>query len=88
MAPLKPLILIIHQEQQCQVKHQTGFIGPVRRLRTCYTSKEEALTAVASESDHLCCVVGSGSLSFEGQPEIMADQPLVLQGFRAEINCP
>ncbi|SPU27299.1 Phage protein D [Candidatus Bartonella washoeensis] len=76
------------QGQQWQVKHQTGFTGPVRRLRCCYTCKEEALAAAASESDRLCRAVGSGSLSLEGRPEIMADQPLLLQGFRSEIDGP
>ncbi len=74
--------------QQCQVKHQTGFSGPVRRFRCCYPCKEEALAAAASESDRLCRAVGSGSLSLAGRPEIMADQPLLLQGFRAEIDGP
>ncbi len=74
--------------QQCQVKHQTGFSGPVRRLRTCYTCEEEARAAAASESDRLCRTVGSGSLTLEGRPEIMADQPLILQGFRGQINGP
>ncbi|WP_273721228.1 phage late control D family protein [Bartonella sp. ML71XJBT] len=74
--------------QQCQVKHQTGFSGPVRRLRGCYTCKEEAQAAAASESDRLCRAVGSGSLTLAGRPEIMADQLLVLQGFRGEINGP
>ncbi|WP_455466976.1 phage late control D family protein [Bartonella sp. B39] len=72
--------------QQYQVKHQTGVSGPVRRLRTCYTCKEEALAVAASESDRLCRAVGSGSLTLEGYPEIMANQPLLLQGFRGEIN--
>ncbi|WP_375621396.1 phage late control D family protein [Bartonella sp. AA97HXZ] len=74
--------------QQCQVKHQTGFSGPVRRLRTCYTCEEEARAASASESDRLCRAVGSGSLTLEGRPEIMADQPLILQGFCGQINGP
>ncbi|WP_212113089.1 phage late control D family protein [Bartonella queenslandensis] len=72
--------------QQCQVKHQTGFSGPVRRLRSCYPCQEEAQTAAASESDRLCRAVGSGSLTLAGRPEIMADQPLILQGFRGQIN--
>ncbi|WP_019222505.1 phage late control D family protein [Bartonella rattaustraliani] len=76
------------QGQQCQVKHQTGFTGPVRRLRTCYPCKREAQAAAASESERLCRAVGSGSLTLEGRPEIMADQPLLLQGFREEINGP
>ncbi|MBB5074127.1 phage protein D [Bartonella callosciuri] len=76
------------QGQQCQVTQQIGFCGPVRRLRTCYTSKEEAQAAAASESDRLCRAVSSGSLTLEGRPEIMADQPLLLQGFRGEINGP
>ncbi len=74
--------------QQCQVKHQTGFTGPIRRLRSCYPSQEEAQAAAASESDRLCRAVGSGSLTLAGYPEIMAGQPLLLQGFRGEINGP
>ncbi|WP_332060941.1 phage late control D family protein [Bartonella sp. CB74] len=72
--------------QQVQVKHQTSFTGPTRRLRSCYTCKEEALAAAASEGDRLCRAVGSGSLTLEGCPEIMADQSLLLRGFRGEIN--
>ncbi len=30
--------------------------------------------------------MGSRSVSLEGRPEIMAGQPLLLQGFRGEIN--
>ncbi len=60
----------------------------MRRLRTCYTCEEEARAAAASESDRLCHAVGSGSLTLAGRPEIMADQPLLLQGFRGEINGP
>ncbi len=63
-----------------------SFSGPVRRLRSCYPCKEEAQAAAASESDRLCRAVGSGSLTLAGRPEIMADQPLLLQGFRKEIN--
>ncbi len=58
----------------------------MHRLRTCYTCEEEAQAAAASESDRLCRAVGSGSLILAGRPEIMADQPLLLQGFRGEIN--
>ncbi len=60
----------------------------MRRLRTCYTCEEEARAAAASESDRLCRALGSGSLTLEGRPEIMADQPLILQGFRGQINGP
>ncbi|PIT67842.1 late control protein, partial [Bartonella tribocorum] len=56
------------------------------RLRSCYLCKEEAQAAAASESDRLCRAVGSGSLTLAGHPEVMADQPLILQGFRKEIN--
>ncbi|WP_142417292.1 phage late control D family protein, partial [Bartonella massiliensis] len=74
--------------QQHSVKHHTGYHGPVRRLRTCYPCEAEALAACASESDRLCRAMGSGSVSLEGRPEIMAGQPLLLQGFRGEINGP
>ncbi|WP_375618495.1 phage late control D family protein [Bartonella sp. AC134YNZD] len=74
------------QGKQFSIKHQTGFSGAVRRLRNCYTCEGEAQAAAASESDRLCRAVGSGSLSLEGRPEIMADQTLRLQGFRDEIN--
>ncbi len=74
------------QGKQLSVKYRTNLQGPTRRLRCCYTSREEALAAAASESDRLCRSMGSGSLVFEGRPEIMADQPLILQGFREQIN--
>ncbi len=75
------------QGKQLSVKYCTNLQGPTRRLRGCYPCKEEALAAAASESDRLCRSMGSGSLSLEGRPEIMADQPLLLQGFR-KINGP
>ncbi|WP_254474891.1 phage late control D family protein [Bartonella sp. B1098] len=74
--------------QQHVVTHRTGYTGPIRRLRTCYPCKQQAQAAAASESDRLCRAMGSGSLSLEGRPEIMAGQPLLLQGFRGEINGP
>ncbi|WP_371923265.1 phage tail sheath subtilisin-like domain-containing protein [Bartonella sp. B1099] len=74
--------------QQHVVTHRTGYTGPIRRLRMCYPCKQQALAAAASESDRLCRAMGSGSLSLEGRPEIMAGQPLLLQGFRDEINGP
>ncbi|WP_246787415.1 phage late control D family protein [Bartonella vinsonii] len=76
------------QGKQLSVKYCTNLQGPTRRLRGCYPCKEEALAAAASESDRLCRSMGSGSLSLEGRPEIMADQPLILQGFRKQINGP
>lgn len=72
--------------QQHPVKHHTGYRGIIRRLRICYPCEQEALAVAASESDRLCRAMGSGSLSLEGRPEIMAGQPLFLQGFRSEIN--
>ncbi|UTO29140.1 phage late control D family protein [Bartonella harrusi] len=74
------------QGKQLSVKYQTNLQGPTRRLRGCYPCREEALAAAASESDRLCRGMGSGSLALEGRPEIMADQPLILQGFREQIN--
>uniref|UniRef100_UPI00047C977B phage late control D family protein n=1 Tax=Bartonella vinsonii TaxID=33047 RepID=UPI00047C977B len=76
------------QGKQLSVKYRTNLQGPTRRLRGCYTCREEALAAAASESDRLCRSMGSGSLVLEGRPEIMADQPLILQGFREQINGP
>ncbi len=76
------------QGQQHLVKYHTGFSSPVRCLHNCYSCKEEAQAACASESDRLCRAMGNGSLSLEGRPEIMAGQLLLLQGFRGEINGP
>ncbi|MET3589104.1 phage protein D [Bartonella silvatica] len=72
--------------RQLSVQHQTGFCGPVRRLRHCYPCQEEARAVAASESDRLFRAMGSGSLILQGSPEVMADQPLLLQGFRGQIN--
>ena len=68
------------------VTHKTGLDGPVRRLRTVFTSQAEAEAATASEGDRLCRATGTGSLSLFGTPEIMADATLNLTGFRPEGN--
>lgn len=68
------------------VTHETGLDGAVRRLRTVFASKAEAEAAAASEGDRLGRATGTGSLSLFGMPEIMADAPLILEGFRAEAN--
>nr|WP_246067857.1 hypothetical protein [Bartonella saheliensis] len=57
-------------------------------MRSCYLCEAEAQAAAASESDRLCRAVGSGSLTLAGRPEIMANHPLLLQGFRMQINGP
>lgn len=66
--------------------HETGLDGPMRRLRKVFTSQAEAEAATASEGDRLCRATGTGSLSLFGTPEIMADSPLILTGFRPEMN--
>lgn len=66
--------------------HKTGLTGPVRQLHNCYPTKEEAEAAAASEGDRLCRSTGTGSITLPGMPEMMADQPLELVGFRPEID--
>lgn len=68
------------------VSHSTGLKGPVRRLRTVYANKAEAEAAAGSEGDKLGRATGSGNLMMFGRPELMADTPLNLTGFRAEAN--
>lgn len=72
--------------QRSTCSHETGLAGPVRRLRNCYPTKEEAEAAAASEGDRLCRSTGTGSITLPGMPEMMADQPLELVGFRPEID--
>jgi phage protein D len=68
------------------VSVETGIDGAARRLRNVYSSKEEAEAAAASESDRLGRATGSGHLELPGMPEMMADTPLNLSGFRPEEN--
>ncbi len=86
MAPLKLLILIAQKGSNATLSIRQGLAVPcgVYGLVTLVRRKHELL----SESDRLCRAVGSGSLTLEGRPEIMADQPLLLQGFRGQINGP
>ncbi|KAA6405680.1 phage late control D family protein [Candidatus Tokpelaia sp.] len=72
--------------KKCTCSHKTGLAGPARRLRICYSTKEEAEAACASEGDRLCRSTGNGSITLAGNPAIMADQPLELTGFRLELN--
>lgn len=67
-------------------EHSTGLQGPLKRLRTVHSNRDEAKRAAAAEGDRLGRATGSGSLSLAGRPEIMADQPLVTTGFRSEVN--
>lgn len=64
----------------------TGLEGPVRRLRNVLASKGEAKSAAKAEGERLNRATGSGSLTLAGRPEIAADTPLILIGFRAEVN--
>lgn len=64
----------------------TGLEGPVKRLRTIFASQGEAKSAAEAEGDRLGRATASGSIKLAGMPEILADTPLLLTGFRAEAN--
>lgn len=72
-----------------EVEYETysaGSTGPRKRLRNIHASPVEAKAAAKSESERLGRATGSGSLTLMGRPEVMADAPLVTQGFRKEAN--
>ncbi len=64
----------------------TPLEGPVKRLRTLYPNAGEAKAAAKSEGERLTRATGSGSIDLAGMPEIMADAPITLTGFRPEAN--
>lgn len=65
---------------------ETGLKGPSKRLRKVFASAAEAQAAAGSERDRLCRATGSGSLTFAGRPDMMADAPIRTTDFRAEAN--
>lgn len=64
----------------------TPIEGPVKRLLTLFPNAAEAKAAARSEGEKQTRATGSGSLERSGMPEIMADTPIVLTGFRPEAN--
>lgn len=66
--------------------HSTGLQGPVKRLRNTVSTQTEAKAAAKAEAERLNRATGSGSISLLGRPEILADTPLDLTGFRPEVN--
>lgn len=67
-------------------EHSTALEGPSRRLRNLLPSQAEAKAAAKSEGGRLGRATGSGSITLAGRPEINADVPLALTGFRGEAN--
>lgn len=66
--------------------HSTGADGPAKRLRGLLPGQGEAKAAAKSEGDRLGRKTGSGSVTMAGRPELMADAPIDLTGFRGEIS--
>jgi phage protein D len=63
-------------------EHATGIRGPARRLRNLLPGQGEAKAAAKAEGDRLGRATGAGTVTMAGRPEYMADQPVVLTGFR------
>ena len=66
--------------------HQTGLKGASKRLRRILPSQAEAKQAAKSEGNRLGRATGSGSITLAGRPDIMADAPINLSGFRSAVN--
>lgn len=66
--------------------HSTGLEGPIKRLRNTVSTQSEARTMAKAEGEKLNRATGSGSLTLLGRPDILADTPLILTGFRPEVN--
>ncbi len=64
----------------------TGLKGPLKRVRTLFNSKAEAAAKAKSEGERMARSTGSGTITLAGMPELMADMPLILVGFRPEAN--
>jgi len=66
--------------------HSMGLQGPLMRLRGILPTQGEAKAAAKSEGDRLGRGTGSGSVTLAGRPEILADAPINVTGFRAEAS--
>lgn len=66
--------------------HSTALKGPIKRLRNTFSSLGEAQSAAQSEANKMMRATGTGSISLAGMPEIMADTPIIIKGFRKEAN--
>lgn len=64
----------------------TGLEGPVKRLRTIFSTPAAAQAATKGEGERMGRSTGSGSLTLEGRASLLADYPIVTTGFRAEVN--
>lgn len=66
--------------------YDTGLSGPVFVLPDIAANKEKARSTAEAEARRLNRNTGDGYFRLYGRPEAMAEQPLVAEGFRAEIN--
>ncbi|WP_273792366.1 phage late control D family protein [Brucella anthropi] len=67
-------------------EEETGMDGPTRRLRTVHSSRAEAKRAAKAEGRRLKRSSRHGTITLAGSPEILADAPLNLSGFRHEVD--
>lgn len=68
------------------VDHDTGLSGPVLTLPDTYADKDRAKIAARAEGRRLNRNTGDGFFKFFGRPEAMAEQTVMAEGFRPEIN--
>ncbi|MCO5082667.1 MAG: contractile injection system protein, VgrG/Pvc8 family [Rhizobiaceae bacterium] len=64
----------------------TGLEGPVKRVRTLFSTPAAAKAASKGEGERLGRSTGSGSLTLAGRAGLLADFPIVTAGFRPECN--
>jgi phage protein D len=64
----------------------TGLEGPVKRMRTLFSTAAAAKAATKGEGERLGRSTGSGSLTLAGRAGLLADFPIVTTDFRPECN--
>lgn len=74
----------VKQAKRHEVKVGSG--EPVRRLKMYYPTEEMALAAARSELDRRKRGKVTISLSLPGRPDLQAEAPLILQGFRPGVD--
>lgn len=72
--------------ERVEEDYDTGLEGPVLTLPDTYADKERATAAAEAEGRRLNRNTGDGFFKLYGRPEAMAEQTIVAQGFRNEVN--
>lgn len=68
------------------VKEKTGLDGPSFSLREAFSDEKRARRAAKAETGRLNQGTGNGTLIMAGRPAAQAGAPVILTGFRPDVN--